>query len=918
MADLPYIQEAQEVKITGQDATGNTVNYVGADANGNLTVKDYADGPVTAGTAASASTLIGSQYNTSLPTLTTGQQVAIQSDSSGRIITAPNGPDTDRIGTGTITAINTGVAANTQGCSTINFYVSGTFVATYIFQGTTDGINWIGLNAYSYNSTTIVTNSSLSAQEYAISCGAFQQVRVFALAFTSGTITVAYDASEGIGGSVSVNNTIAANLQTVATQGPAGASAWLTTDAADGSVSPGTAAGKSMLGGGIYNSTPPTLTTGQQASLQLDVAGNLDVNLQTALPKGNNYVGKVNYQGAGTIDEFGAVVTSNRINQVEAHFFDNSYLQSLNINVPYTFTIPSSSVTAGAVYTVSAITNPTTTYTFYVTTTIAASTTLTTTGNGTPAGTGTLVLVSGTGPATIAYTAVASTGAGTVTTSAGAGVIASGTATTAYIEAQSKSTIKYSVGHEVYAMGTLQFTTPTSTATFQRWGTYNSSDGFYIGYGSGVLTSSNGTTFGVGLRKTGVDTFIAKTSWNIDTLTGTTGSLFTRLGVPEAIILTDENIFRIRYGWLGVGTISFEVLSPDGIWVTFHQILYPNSSTGVHIQTPNLPVTYEVSKTAADATNLILTTGATTIGTTQVNPTSIFDFSNTNLAAGASYTTQWFDSVAQGTGLAYSVLADQNISYAVQYSPDQIFIKNMSTGAIPANLNFNSQDSFQARYARVTYTNTSASATTILFLSTVQNSTYDNNSVITVDVTGQTLVLATKNSQPTIGGENIVPAYVPVTQTHNAGRNMSNLFMATQIVTTATDTLMSLTGYKSGAAVTATTTPAVVTTGKTLRITSIAITYIAVATVGTAKFTLRANTAGVVAITSPVVAQWSAGEFSTSGTPAGVANTVSIPIPEGMEFAAGTGIGISMQGFGATGTAAAVGYGLCTIYGYEY
>jgi hypothetical protein len=44
MADIPYIQQAQEVKITGQDSGGTTVNYVSADSNGNLQTKDYADG----------------------------------------------------------------------------------------------------------------------------------------------------------------------------------------------------------------------------------------------------------------------------------------------------------------------------------------------------------------------------------------------------------------------------------------------------------------------------------------------------------------------------------------------------------------------------------------------------------------------------------------------------------------------------------------------------------------------------------------------------------------------------------------------------------------------------------------------------------------------------------------------------------
>lgn len=58
-------------------------------------VKDYSNGSVAAGTAATVSSLIGGIFNTALPTLTTGQQVAIQLDSSGRIIIAlPTGSAT--------------------------------------------------------------------------------------------------------------------------------------------------------------------------------------------------------------------------------------------------------------------------------------------------------------------------------------------------------------------------------------------------------------------------------------------------------------------------------------------------------------------------------------------------------------------------------------------------------------------------------------------------------------------------------------------------------------------------------------------------------------------------------------------------------------------------------------------------------
>lgn len=139
--------------------------------------------------------------------------------------------------------------------------------------------------------------------------------------------------------------------------------------------------------------------------------------------------------------------------------------------------------------------------------------------------------------------------------------------------------------------------------------------------------------------------------------------------------------------------------------------------------------------------------------------------------------------------------------------------------------------------------------------------------------------------------------------------------MVTPVVTTAADVLQSLTGYKSNAAVGATTTPAVVTASKVYRITSITMTYVAIATAGTATFTLRANTGGNVVLASPAVNNWTVG---TSGATAGFTSEINIAFPDGLEFAAGTGIGISVLGRGATQTAAAVGFASISISGYEY
>lgn len=84
MSDLSEQNASIASKITGASSTGAETNYVNADSNGNMNVVTTSSGPVTAGTVAANSNLSGGQYNSTLPTLTTGQQVAVQTDDRGR------------------------------------------------------------------------------------------------------------------------------------------------------------------------------------------------------------------------------------------------------------------------------------------------------------------------------------------------------------------------------------------------------------------------------------------------------------------------------------------------------------------------------------------------------------------------------------------------------------------------------------------------------------------------------------------------------------------------------------------------------------------------------------------------------------------------------------------------------------------
>jgi len=147
----------------------------------------------------------------------------------------------------------------------------------------------------------------------------------------------------------------------------------------------------------------------------------------------------------------------------------------------------------------------------------------------------------------------------------------------------------------------------------------------------------------------------------------------------------------------------------------------------------------------------------------------------------------------------------------------------------------------------------------------------------------------------------------------DTSRNSVSFATVLPVITTASEALLSLTGFKSDAAVGATTTPAVVTAGKKYRITNIHVTYVAVATAGSTRLSLRKHVGGTVLVTDPVLWQTVVGAASAT---AGVSQTVEYVVD--MEINAGDGIGVSQLGLGATQTASAVGYGAITIYGYEY
>ena len=212
-----------------------------------------------------------------------------------------------------------------------------------------------------------------------------------------------------------------------------------------------------------------------------------------------------------------------------------------------------------------------------------------------------------TDPDSVTDLTVTKTVGGNASNAGGQALFTTGSNTNSGIKAVTGTSVTYRPHAETFVAFTTIFTAGIANS-YQRIGLYDTNNGFFIGY--------EGTSFGVTKRSGAVDTTTAQASFSEDTLTGGASSGYTRNGTPEAIDLTKDNLFRIRFGWLGAAPIYYEVFSPDGEWVTFHKIKHPNTVAVPTIQNPNLPITLDIQKTGAGAGILAMNTACWAAGST--------------------------------------------------------------------------------------------------------------------------------------------------------------------------------------------------------------------------------------------------------------------------------------------------------------
>jgi hypothetical protein len=151
----------------------------------------------------------------------------------------------------------------------------------------------------------------------------------------------------------------------------------------------------------------------------------------------------------------------------------------------------------------------------------------------------------------------------------------------------------YKPGQGALARFTAIFTTGVASTT-QIAGVGTSVNGFFFGY--------NGASFGVLHRNNSSDTWIPQTSWNADTLDGSSNT-----NNPSGMLLdkTKGNVYEIKYQFLGFGKIEFYVEDQTtGNFIVAHRILYANTAAVPSLTNPTLKLLWEVINTAGSSVTL--------------------------------------------------------------------------------------------------------------------------------------------------------------------------------------------------------------------------------------------------------------------------------------------------------------------------
>ncbi len=190
-------------------------------------------------------------------------------------------------------------------------------------------------------------------------------------------------------------------------------------------------------------------------------------------------------------------------------------------------------------------------------------------------------------------TSTASGGSSTFDANAGLVNLAVTTTSGSEVIRETTKCFSYQPGKSLLVMSTFTMAT-AKTGLRQRVGYYGASNGMYLELANNDLnfverSSSTGSL---------VETRVPKSNWNIDPLDGTGPSNLT-------LDITKSQILWMDIEWLGLGTVRLGFVI-NGKFIHCHSFHHANIITGTYITTASLPLRYEITNTAATASNSTL------------------------------------------------------------------------------------------------------------------------------------------------------------------------------------------------------------------------------------------------------------------------------------------------------------------------
>lgn len=204
---------------------------------------------------------------------------------------------------------------------------------------------------------------------------------------------------------------------------------------------------------------------------------------------------------------------------------------------------------------------------------------------------------------------------GTVTQTSNAALLQTGTTTSSSGKLLSKRYASYSPGMGIDCRFTARWNIASTAGGFSIVGLGDADsvasikprDGYFIGFDFQTTATSN---FHVFRYQDNNQTSINQTSFNGDKLDGTG-----KTGINIAVSSSSNrlNVFRIVFQWLSAGSIQFQIEDPNtGLFVTFHEIQYANSSSTVSSNNPSFRF-YAITSNLLLAQNCLINIPCATI-----------------------------------------------------------------------------------------------------------------------------------------------------------------------------------------------------------------------------------------------------------------------------------------------------------------